>query len=98
MVNLGKPKSKTLLREPFFLSKAIPVDMFPHTKHCELILCFERFNPENCTNDDNNVNIEVYDKSQTVYIDNTEDPTISLTNIAASAENVDLDIHDTTKP
>jgi hypothetical protein len=27
---------------PFILSRAIPVDLFPHTPHVELCLCFER--------------------------------------------------------
>ena len=27
---------------PFVLSRAIPVDLFPHTPHVELCLCFER--------------------------------------------------------
>jgi hypothetical protein len=30
---------------PFILSRAIPVDLFPHTPHVELCLCFERVGP-----------------------------------------------------
>jgi len=28
--------------EPFKLMKAVPVDMFPHTDHCEMVLLFQR--------------------------------------------------------
>ncbi|XP_027790338.2 tRNA (uracil-5-)-methyltransferase homolog B isoform X1 [Marmota flaviventris] len=34
--------SKKLLGEPFVLSRAVPVDLFPHTLHCELVLLFTR--------------------------------------------------------
>lgn len=43
-VHLGRPRSKNLFGEPFVPIKAIPVDMFPHTNHCELIILFERIN------------------------------------------------------
>lgn len=33
---------RKLKSEPFQLRKAIPVDMFPHTNHCELVLSFRR--------------------------------------------------------
>ncbi|XP_023396930.1 tRNA (uracil-5-)-methyltransferase homolog B isoform X2 [Loxodonta africana] len=33
---------KKLLGEPFVLREAIPVDLFPHTAHCELVLLFTR--------------------------------------------------------
>ncbi|XP_029925906.1 tRNA (uracil-5-)-methyltransferase homolog B [Myripristis murdjan] len=35
------PKQK-LTGEPFSPTLAVPVDMFPHTQHCELVLLFER--------------------------------------------------------
>lgn len=35
------PKKK-LTGEPFSPTLAVPVDMFPHTPHCELVLLFER--------------------------------------------------------
>lgn len=41
-VDLGRPSSKTLDGQPFVLEKAVPVDMFPHTEHCELVLLFKR--------------------------------------------------------
>ncbi|XP_059013552.1 tRNA (uracil-5-)-methyltransferase homolog B isoform X4 [Mustela nigripes] len=34
--------AKKLLGEPFVLRKAVPVDLFPHTPHCELVLLFTR--------------------------------------------------------
>lgn len=34
--------TKKLLGEPFILRKAVPVDLFPHTPHCELVLLFTR--------------------------------------------------------
>ncbi|KAJ8959061.1 hypothetical protein NQ318_022317 [Aromia moschata] len=42
-IDLGRPESKTVHGEPFVPIKAIAVDMFPYTKHCELIICFERW-------------------------------------------------------
>ncbi|CAH1115940.1 unnamed protein product [Phaedon cochleariae] len=41
--DFGKPESKKVSGEPFIPVKAVAVDMFPFTKHCELILCFERW-------------------------------------------------------
>ncbi|GAB0086999.1 Beta-1,3-glucan-binding protein, N-terminal [Sergentomyia squamirostris] len=41
-LDLMRPCSKTMKGYPFKLKKAIPVDMFPHTPHMELILLFER--------------------------------------------------------
>lgn len=32
--------AKKLLGEPFVLRKAVPMDLFPHTLHCELVLLF----------------------------------------------------------
>ncbi|XP_029390314.1 tRNA (uracil(54)-C(5))-methyltransferase homolog isoform X4 [Mus pahari] len=34
--------AKKLLGEPFVLREAVPVDLFPHTPHCELVLLFTR--------------------------------------------------------
>ncbi|KAM4818570.1 tRNA (uracil-5-)-methyltransferase homolog B isoform 1-T4 [Thomomys bottae] len=34
--------AKNLLGEPFVLREAVPVDLFPHTPHCELVLLFTR--------------------------------------------------------
>ncbi|XP_012063364.1 PREDICTED: tRNA (uracil-5-)-methyltransferase homolog A-like [Atta cephalotes] len=42
LIDLARPSSKQYLGEPLVPIKAIAVDMFPHTKHCELILCLER--------------------------------------------------------
>lgn len=43
LLDLSRPRSKLFAGKPFVPIKAVPVDMFPHTKHCELIICFERF-------------------------------------------------------
>ncbi|XP_049817346.1 tRNA (uracil-5-)-methyltransferase homolog A isoform X2 [Aethina tumida] len=42
-VDLGRPESKTLHGDMFVPVKAVAVDMFPHTKHCELVICFDRW-------------------------------------------------------
>lgn len=61
LVDLARPSSKQYLGEPLVPVKAIPVDMFPHTKHCELILCLERLSTairlNKCTATDN-VNVQ----------------------------------------
>ncbi|KAL0272185.1 UNVERIFIED_CONTAM: hypothetical protein PYX00_005262 [Menopon gallinae] len=41
-IALGRAPSKMYQREPFLPVKAVPVDLFPHTKHCELLIYFER--------------------------------------------------------
>ncbi|CAK1551236.1 unnamed protein product [Leptosia nina] len=41
-VDLARASSKTLHGAPFIPICAIPVDMFPHSKHVELIVLFER--------------------------------------------------------
>lgn len=41
-VDLGRPTSKTYHGAPLVPVRAVPVDMFPHTSHCELIVYFER--------------------------------------------------------
>ncbi|XP_068749541.1 tRNA (uracil-5-)-methyltransferase homolog A-like [Montipora capricornis] len=41
-LDLCRPTSKRIKTAPFRLVKAVPVDLFPHTKHCELLLLFER--------------------------------------------------------
>jgi len=41
-VDLCRGTSNQWLEKPFKPVFAQPVDMFPHTKHCELIVVFER--------------------------------------------------------
>lgn len=41
-VDLGRPASNSYKGAPFVPVKAVPVDMFPHTPHCELVLLLER--------------------------------------------------------
>ncbi|GLV46799.1 uncharacterized protein CBL_20945 [Carabus blaptoides fortunei] len=43
-VNLGRPESKTMHGNPLVPVRAVAVDLFPHTKHCELLIYFERWN------------------------------------------------------
>lgn len=38
----AKRKQRTMAGPPFKLVKVVPVDMFPHTEHCELVALFER--------------------------------------------------------
>ncbi|XP_012229282.1 tRNA (uracil-5-)-methyltransferase homolog A [Linepithema humile] len=57
LVDLARPSSKQYLGEPLVPVKAIAVDMFPHTKHCELIMCLERLSKamksNECTTQEN---------------------------------------------
>ncbi|KAF4524326.1 hypothetical protein B566_EDAN005384 [Ephemera danica] len=43
--DLARPASKTLPGWPFLPVCAIPVDMFPHTPHVELVVLLERIDP-----------------------------------------------------
>ena len=45
-VDLSRPTSKAYQGIPFTLIKAVPVDMFPQTEHCELVLQFDRIKPQ----------------------------------------------------
>jgi tRNA (uracil-5-)-methyltransferase len=40
--DLGKEASRATSGRPFALARAVPVDMFPMTEHCELVLKFDR--------------------------------------------------------
>uniref|UniRef100_A0A0L8G6Q6 tRNA (uracil(54)-C(5))-methyltransferase n=1 Tax=Octopus bimaculoides TaxID=37653 RepID=A0A0L8G6Q6_OCTBM len=40
--NLCCPPNEKLPGNPFSPTRAVPVDMFPHTVHCELVVVFER--------------------------------------------------------
>lgn len=42
-LDLARPPSNNYKGDPFVITKAVPVDMFPHTPHCELVLLMERF-------------------------------------------------------
>ncbi|XP_072949423.1 tRNA (uracil-5-)-methyltransferase homolog A [Epargyreus clarus] len=42
LLDLARPTSKTLRGAPFAPVAAVPVDMFPHTKHVELVVLFQR--------------------------------------------------------
>ena len=42
LVDLARANSKHYPGEPLVPVKAVPVDMFPHTRHCELVIYLER--------------------------------------------------------
>ena len=42
-IDLGRMTSNAYKGEPFYPTRVIPVDLFPHTKHFELIILFKRF-------------------------------------------------------
>ncbi|EGD81766.1 hypothetical protein PTSG_02479 [Salpingoeca rosetta] len=42
LVDLCRPPSKRYRGAPFEIIKAVPVDMFPHTDHCEVVLYLSR--------------------------------------------------------
>lgn len=46
-VDLTRRMSRKTKGEPYKPVKAIPLDLFPHTKHCEMIILFERELPKN---------------------------------------------------
>ncbi|KAK4319103.1 hypothetical protein Pmani_009936 [Petrolisthes manimaculis] len=48
-INLGRPESKQYQGSFFFPVRAIPVDLFPHTPHFELVILFERWDKEKWT-------------------------------------------------
>lgn len=43
-LTLSRPASKAYRGVPYVPVRAVPVDMFPHTSHCELVVYFERYN------------------------------------------------------
>ena len=42
LIDLSRPKSNSYKGIPFVPTRAIPIDMFPHTTHCELLLLYQR--------------------------------------------------------
>lgn len=42
LVDLCRKQSNKYLGENFSLKKSVPIDMFPQTTHCELVMMFER--------------------------------------------------------
>uniref|UniRef100_A0A1B6D834 tRNA (uracil(54)-C(5))-methyltransferase n=2 Tax=Clastoptera arizonana TaxID=38151 RepID=A0A1B6D834_9HEMI len=75
IIDLSRPPSKTMVGDPFVPIAAVPVDLFPHTRHCEIAIYFERINISELKNSnkneadninsDNNVNVDILsDKSK----------------------------------
>ena len=46
LCSLCRKQSNKTKGAPFRPVRATPVDLFPHTKHCELVVLFERQPPE----------------------------------------------------
>ena len=44
--SLCRERSHRIKGLPFRPLKAIPIDLFPHTDHCEVVLLFERLEEE----------------------------------------------------
>ena len=42
LVKANEKRNHKNTNEPFQLKKIVPVDMFPHTDHCEMVLLFQR--------------------------------------------------------
>ena len=42
LVDLGRPPSNSYRGDPFIPRRVIPVDLFPHTPHVELVILFQR--------------------------------------------------------
>ena len=42
LIDLGRPPSNTYRGDPFIPKKVVPVDLFPHTNHIELVILYER--------------------------------------------------------
>ncbi|CAG8526416.1 8778_t:CDS:10 [Paraglomus occultum] len=41
-ISLCRPQSNQWAGKPFYPKRAVAVDLFPHTNHCELLIAFER--------------------------------------------------------
>ncbi|CAG8630848.1 7865_t:CDS:10, partial [Paraglomus brasilianum] len=41
-ISLCRPQSNQWTGKPFYPKRAVAVDLFPHTNHCELLIAFER--------------------------------------------------------
>ncbi|RWS04485.1 tRNA (uracil-5-)-methyltransferase A-like protein [Dinothrombium tinctorium] len=46
LIDLCRPPSKQYKEAPFVPVKAVPIDMFPHTRHCELLILYERLSED----------------------------------------------------
>ena len=42
LIDLGRPPSNTYRGDPFIPKRVVPVDLFPHTNHIELVILYER--------------------------------------------------------
>ena len=42
LISLGRPPSNTYKGDPFVPRIVVPVDLFPHTRHVEVVILYER--------------------------------------------------------
>ncbi|CAG2062996.1 unnamed protein product, partial [Timema podura] len=70
-VSLALPSSKTYRGAPWVPIRAVAVDMFPHTAHCELVVYFERLHSETqeALSTDSTVLSTVHSQKQTLSED-----------------------------
>ncbi|RUS77788.1 hypothetical protein EGW08_014452 [Elysia chlorotica] len=87
-VDLIRPETVRLKGSPFTLEKAVPVDLFPGTKHCELVLLFTRGNQRSSC-----VTATADQKSYTYKLvtDKTEVQTSSEDNVEGQKQSHDIE-------
>uniref|UniRef100_A0A6P7GQ24 tRNA (uracil(54)-C(5))-methyltransferase n=1 Tax=Diabrotica virgifera virgifera TaxID=50390 RepID=A0A6P7GQ24_DIAVI len=64
-VDFGRSESKKVLGDPLVPTRAVAVDLFPYTKHCELVISFERWSKLKEQFMKENAEKELQDKEQT---------------------------------
>ncbi|CAH0585569.1 unnamed protein product [Chrysodeixis includens] len=79
-IDLSRASSKTLRGAPFLPVRAVPVDMFPQTKHVELAILFERENSSETSEGETAIPQDVKDKedgSKEVINDENNDTNVA---------------------
>ncbi|XP_026739133.1 tRNA (uracil-5-)-methyltransferase homolog A [Trichoplusia ni] len=79
-IDLSRASSKTLRGAPFLPVRAVPVDMFPQTKHVELAILFERENSSESSEMETSIPQDVKDKeddSKEVINDENNDTNVA---------------------
>ncbi|CAH1107146.1 unnamed protein product [Psylliodes chrysocephalus] len=80
-VDFGRQESKKVNGDALVPTKAIAVDMFPYTKYCELVICFERWSKISKHFEDETkkvVETEENTKMEEIGIDKNELTTVEL--------------------
>jgi len=90
LVALCRPTSKKYSGIPFKTNRALPVDLFPQTPHCELIIELERKTNNNKTKEDEkNVHIPAMEKEiLTLEVPNVDQEEMSSIRTDASIDEV----------